>query len=204
VLAIAAAARLIDFMAHALPEVFAGFTQALDPQAILRIQDSAGKAFAHLDAIGEEAKRERMPFSAAAPDLGPLLRTLLRLRHDLVMMGRAAEAPLPEAFRIRLRGQLASVSNTTRDYLQASSVALLGRRGPPSLDPVISALDGYAAKIAALRREGLTQDLPVDEIERIFVLGFALEQLHQHFKDLNRSVEECARSGTGGRRKLTD
>src|SRR5712672_2881445 len=53
-LAIAAAARMLDLMGRALAEVFAGFTQALDPQAILRIQDSVGEAFAHLDAIGEE------------------------------------------------------------------------------------------------------------------------------------------------------
>jgi uncharacterized membrane protein YccC len=204
VLAISAAARMLDFMGRALAEVFAGFTQAPDPRAILRIQDSVGEAFAHLDAIGEEAKRERMPYSAAAPDLGPLLRTLLRLRHDLVMLGRAADAPLPEAFRMRLGSRLARVSDTTCDYLQASSVALLGRRGPASLDPVDLALDSYAAEIAALRRAGLMRDLPADEVERIFALSFALEQLHQHFKDLDRSVEECARSGTGGRRQPTE
>jgi hypothetical protein len=120
------------------------------------------------------------------------LRTLQRLRHDLVMIGRAADALLPEVFRTRLGPLLASVSETTRDYLQASSAALLGRRHPPSLDRVDLALAGYAADVAALRREGLTRDLPVDEVERIFVLGFALEQLLQHFRDLNRSVEECA------------
>ena len=105
---------------------------------------------------------------------------------------------------MRLGSRLARVSDTTCDYLQASSVALLGRRGPASLDPVDLALDSYAAEIAALRRAGLMRDLPADEVERIFALGFALEQLHQHFKDLDRSVEECARSGTGGRRQPTE
>jgi uncharacterized membrane protein YccC len=192
VLAIAAAARMLDLMGHALPDVIAGVTQPSDLEAILRIQNGLGETLARLDVIGEEAKRERMPYSAAAPDLGPLLRTLQRLRHDLVMIGRAANALLPEAFRIRLGPLLTRVSETTRDYLQASSAALLGRRHPPSLDRVDLALAGYAADVAALRREGLTRDLPVDEVERIFVLGFALEQLLQHFRDLNRSVEECA------------
>jgi hypothetical protein len=118
------------------------------------------------------------------------LRTLLRLRHDLVMIGRAAEAPLPEAFRTRLAPLLAHVSETVRDNWQETAVALRGRRAPPSLDAVVSALDGYAAQMAALRRDGLTRDLPTDEVDRIFVLGFALEHLRQHLEDLRRCVQE--------------
>jgi uncharacterized membrane protein YccC len=191
-LAIAAAAHMLDLLAGVLPDVLAGFTRAPDPAAMLRVQNSVGKAFVQLDSVGEEAKRERMPYFAAAPDLGPLLRTLLRLRHDLVMIGRAGDALLPEAFRVRLEPRLASVSATTRDFLQASSAALLTRRGPPPLGPVDVALAGYAAEVAALRREGLTRDLPADAVERIFVLGFALEQLHRHFHDVRRSMEGCA------------
>jgi uncharacterized membrane protein YccC len=197
-LAIEAAARMFDLVGRALPKLLAGFTRELDPEAILCMQNSIGQAFAQLDAIGEEAKRERIPYFAAAPDPGPLLRTLLRLRHDLVMIGRVAEVPLPEAFRARLGAPLAGVSETAPDYLRSSGAALVGRRNPPSLEPVEAALDGYAAELAALRREGLTRELPFDAVERIFVLSFTLEQLHQHFKDLNR----CAKEFAG--RKITD
>jgi uncharacterized membrane protein YccC len=192
VLAIDAAARMLDLVAGALPDVLAGLARARDPQAILRTQDSIGSAFVKLDAIADEAKRERMPYFAASPDLGPLLRTLLRLRHDLVMIGRAAEAPLPEIPRMRLEPRLASVSESVRDYLRAGAAALRGRHGPPALDAVDLALDGYAAEMASLHREGLTRKLPTDEVERLFVLGFALEQLRQHFRDLNRCMKECA------------
>jgi uncharacterized membrane protein YccC len=191
-LAIVAAARLLEMMACTLSEILSGFTQGLDSATIQRIQDRVGKAIPQLDAIGDEAKRERMPYFAAAPDLGPLLRTLLRLRHDLVMIGRVAGAPLPEPFRTRLGAPLAVVSAAIRDYLQASSAALEGRRAPPPRDPVDAALAGYAAEMVVLRREGLTRTLRADEVERIFVLGFALEQLHLHFEDLDRSVRECA------------
>jgi hypothetical protein len=133
-----------------------------------------------------------VPYFGATADLGPLLRTLLRLRHDLVIIGRVAGAPLPEPFRARLGAPLASVSAAICDYLQANSAALEGRRAPPTRDPVDAALAGYAAEMAALRREGLTRTLRADEVERIFALGFALEQLHQHFEDLDRSVRECA------------
>jgi uncharacterized membrane protein YccC len=199
-LAIAAAAGMLDLMARTLPTLIGCLTRTWDPQAILRIQDSVGKAFADLDAIAGEARRERVPYLAAAPDLGPLVRTLLRLRHDLVMIGRAAEAPLPEAFRMRLAPLLARVSETVGDWVRGTAAALRGRRAPPSLDAVVFALDGYAAEMAALRREGLTRDLPTDEVERIFVLGFALEHLHQHLEDLNRCAQECAQFDGGGGR----
>src|SRR5258705_232017 len=65
-------------------------------------------------------------------------------------------------------------------------------RAPPPRDPVDAALAGYAAEMAALCREGLTRTLRADEVERVFVLGFALEEMHQHFKDLDRSVREYA------------
>jgi uncharacterized membrane protein YccC len=203
-LAIDAAARMLDLVARVLSDLIAGLTRASDPQANLRIQDSIGKALANLEPIAGEARRERMPYLAAAPDLGPLVRTLLRLRHDLVMIGRAAEAPLPEAFRMRLAPLLARVSEAVGDCLRETAATLRGRRAPPSLDAVDSALDGYAVEWAAVRREGLTRDLPTDEVERIFVLGFALEYLRQHLKDLRRCVQECAQFERGIARKPVD
>jgi uncharacterized membrane protein YccC len=191
-LAVAAAARLLELMARAVPEILAGYTQRADPAAIQPIQDAIGKAVAALDAVGAEATRERMPYFAAAPDLGPLLRTLLRLRHDLVLIARAADRPLSQPIWTRLEGSLEKVSATAHDYLQASSAALLERRGPPPLDPVDAALDGFATQTAALRAEGLMRDLRADEVERCFVLGFGLEELRQHFRDLHRSIAESA------------
>ena len=160
--------------------------------ALHRIQDGIGQALVQMNVVGAEAERERSAGLAVGPDTGPLLRTLLRLRHDLVMIGRAASSPLPEAVRTRLEAPLAHVGAALADYLRASGAALLAGRGPPSLKAVETALDAYAAEIAALRREGLTRSLPGDEAERFFALGFALEQMHNNFKDLKRCVAEWA------------
>jgi hypothetical protein len=129
------------------------------------------------------------------------LRTLLRLRHDLVMIGRAAESPLPEALRARLASPLAHAGAAFADYLRASGAALQAARQPPSLTAMESALDAYAAEIDALRREGLTRSLPGDAAERFFALGFALEQMHGNFKDLERCVAEWARSSKAARKR---
>jgi uncharacterized membrane protein YccC len=191
-LAIDAAGRMLKLMAQALPELFGGLTRSLDEAAALRIQGSIGDAFTRLDGIAVEGKHERMTSLAAEPDQGPLLRTLLRLRHDFVMIGRTAVVPLPEAFQAGLGPALARVSETAADYLRANGAALMARQHPAPRHAVEAALNGYAAEMAALRRQGLTRDLPVEAVERIFALGFALEQLRQNFSDLDCRVTEFA------------
>jgi uncharacterized membrane protein YccC len=192
-LAIEAAVEMLELMARSLSELFTGFTQSRDGTAIRRVQDSIGGALARLDPLAAEARHERISFLAAGPDLGPLLRTLLRLRHDLVMIGRAASVPLPEAFQIRFGAPLARVGNSGDDYLRRSAKALGTRRDPPELGAAEAAFDDCAEALDTVRREGLTRDLPVDTVERMFALGFALEQLRQNFRDLERCVREAAR-----------
>jgi uncharacterized membrane protein YccC len=192
-LTIEAAARMLELQAQALRELFAGFTRGLQVSEIDRIQNRVGGAFADLETIGTEAKRERMSYLAWGPDPGPLLRTLLRLRHDLVMIGRAAIEPLPEAFQMRLGPALQSVADTAAKYLRESAVSLIARRNAPPIEPVERASDTYAAGIEALRKEGLIGSLPAETVERIFALGFALEQLRQNSRDLQRCVNESAR-----------
>lgn len=197
-LAVEAAAGMLDLIARALPDLFAGFAQACDAAAMHRAQDRIGSALARVNAIGAELKSEPMARFAAQPDAGPLLRTLLRLRHDLVMIGRAAAEPLPEPVRTRLAPALAQVVEAAADYLRASSKALIARRGPPPTAALDAAFDRHDAELAALRREGLTRDLSADAVERIFALGFALDQLRRNFADLDRCVGEFALAGVAG------
>src|SRR5262245_10736881 len=191
-LAIKAATEMLDLMARFLPELFMGFEQNLDRATLASIQSRIGEAFGRLDKAALEAQHERMTHLRAEPDQAPLLRTLLRLRHDLVMVGRAAVAPLPGAFGTRLGPWLARVCETVADDLRASAAALSARQGPLPLEDVEAALDGYAAEFATLRRQGLTRELPDDAVERVFAVGFALDQLHLHLRDLARCLSEFA------------
>jgi hypothetical protein len=120
------------------------------------------------------------------------LRTLLRLRHDLVMIGRAAQVPLPEVFQARLASPLAKIASAAAEHLAASARALRARRGPSPLNPVDAELDAYVAEVTALRGEGLTRGLAAEAAERFFALGFALEQVRLNLKDLDRCVTEWA------------
>jgi hypothetical protein len=131
-----------------------------------------------------------MAYLDSERDLAPLLRTLLRLCHDFVLIGRTAVAPLPAVFQVRLGPLLTRVSDASVDYLRASGVALVGRRQAASRYVVDAAFDDYAAEMARLCRQDLTRDLPVEAMERIFTLAFALEQLRRNFSDLGRCIAD--------------
>jgi uncharacterized membrane protein YccC len=188
-----AAARFLDLLARLLPKLLAGFTQRFDVAETTRMQQEAGRALAAFQAIAAEANRERMINLVAEPDPAPLARTLLRLRHDVVIIGRGAAAPLPEKFAKRLGPPLARVAECMSKYLHESAGAPASRRAPPPLKPMKDALAAYNSKIAALRSEGLTRTLSIAGVEQLFTLGFALEQTHRNSPILSAAC----RSGRG-------
>ena len=191
-LGVDAAARILGQLADALPKLLAGFTENLDNDEIRRIQDGIGGAVADFHALAGEAKRERLVSVVTEPDPAVLSRILLRLRHDLVMVGRAANRPLPDVIAQRLRPLLTRLAADASDFLRKSGTALVQHRSPPTLVVVEAALETYTSEIVLLRKEGATHPLSNDEAERLFALGFVLEQIHQDFADLRRSLEEYA------------
>jgi hypothetical protein len=186
------AAQALDLIATALTELLAALTRGRDNETLHRLQDGIGLAITSLQAIGAEAERERAAHLSRGPDTGPLLRTTLRLRHDLVMIGRSTVVPLPSPLQIRLVGPLARVSETMASFLHSTAVALRSGTGAPAIYPVQSALKLYAEEVALLRQEGLTRGLPGDMAERFFAIGFSLEQMRQNLRDLERCVSEWA------------
>lgn len=186
------AAQALDLIATALTELLAALTRGRDNETLHRLQDGIGHAITSLQAIGAEAERERAAHLSKGPDTGPLLRTTLRLRHDLVMIGRSTVVPLPSPLQVRLVGPLARVSETMANFLHSTAVALRSGTGAPAIYPVQTALKLYGEEIAKLRQEGLTRGLPGDMAERFFAIGFSLEQMRQNLKDLERCVSEWA------------
>ena len=184
------AARLIELIAGAFSELLAGMTHGLDNEALHRIQDGIGAAVTALHAMGQEAERERAARLSSGPDTGPLLRTILRLRHDVVMIGRECLVALPANVQARLDAPLSGVREAITDHLRASAAALRDSTNPPVIDPVQFALQGYAEEVAAVRRDGLIRGLPGDAAERFFALGFSLEQMRQNIGDLDRCIAE--------------
>ena len=180
------AAQLLELLAAAFAELLAGLTRGLDNDALHRIQDGIGAALTGLHATGLEAERERAAHLSSGPDTGPLLRTVMRLRHDVVMIGRASVVPLPADVQARLARPLSDVSSAIVSYMRAVAASLRSGSGAADIGPVDVALQAYATEVAALRSEGLIRGLPVDVTERFFALGFSLEQMRQNLNDLDR------------------
>jgi len=192
-LSLEAAAHVLEQLAQALPRLFAGVSREFDSIENQRIQDEIGQAVDGFKAIAVEAKRERLINFVAEPDPAVLARTLLRLRHDLVIIGRACAEPLPKLIASRLAPPLARIGVAASDFLMASAGRLRLRRGLPQIDPVDTAIAGYTAEITAIRVAGLARAVPSRELERIFALGFALQQFQNDFSDLARCVQEWAK-----------
>jgi uncharacterized membrane protein YccC len=186
----ASAARLLELIAAALAELLVGLSRGRDVDALHRIQDGIGAALVELNATGAEAERERSARLSSGPDCGPLLRTILRLRHDAVIIGRATVIPLPDDLQARLVGPIADLSGAITAYLRSCAAALRNGEKPPAMAPVEKTIGAYAAEIGAVRGEGLTRGLPGDAIERFFALGFSLEQMRQNLTDLERVIAE--------------
>jgi uncharacterized membrane protein YccC len=188
------AARALELIAAALAELLAGLSRGRDNDALHRIQDGIGAALVDLNATGTEAERERAAHLSSCPDTGPLLRTILRLRHDVVMIGRASVGPLLPDLQARLGLPLSNVSDAIVSYLRATAEALRAAASPPAIAPIQTAVKAYADEVEAVRSEGLTRGLPGDAAERFFALGFSLEQMRQNLMDLERVVAEWSES----------
>ncbi len=187
------AADVLDLMADALSKFLEDQTRELDQADRRRIHDGIAAALTRLNATGAEAEHERSARLTSGPDTGPLLRTLLRLRHDIVMLSRAVGCELPEEVASRLTPALRNIEAAGRNFLRASGGALRAQKPPPGLDAVESAFRQYSEEFGAVRREGLTRDMKSEAAERFFALGFALEQLREHLSEVHRVVGEWAR-----------
>jgi uncharacterized membrane protein YccC len=151
-------------------------------------------AMARLDAAAGEYRHERASHLADQGDLEPVIRTLRRVRNDLVMVGRTAATPLAEPIRDRLGPSLRAALDAVSEALAATGDALAAGHAPPPLEPLAAALDAHGAAIAAIRRDGLTHSLPDESVASLFALGFALEQLRRDFEDLHARAGELART----------
>jgi hypothetical protein len=143
-----------------------------------------------------EARHERRTSFTTPLDPEPLLRNLHRLRHDLVMLGRATAAPLPAGeIATRLRPRLEEIAEAVGAFFTDAGAALTGDGPAPQPTPAHAALAAYSDTIDAMRAEGLTRALESDDVERLFALGFALDQLGRDLDDLTaRAAERSARA----------
>lgn len=189
-----AASRDLDLMAELLSALLGGLATPPDPLAILRLHDRIRAAQTRLEGVADEAARERRSHLTDEPDPDPLVRTLRRLRHDLVMIGRATGMPLPPGLHAPIGPSLGRVSVAVADVLRGAGAALVRREAAPALDAVTVAMADYATAMNRLRSAPDAAPGLAEAVDRLYALGFAFEQLRQNLTDLASRVGEFARA----------
>ena len=151
---------MLDLMADALSRFLEDHTRELDQADRRRIHDGIAGALTRLNATGAEAEHERNARLTSGPDTGPLLRTLLRLRHDIVMLGRAVGCELPKQVTARLTPPLRNIEATGSDFLRASGAALRAQKPPPPLNAIEIAFRKYIEEFGDFRVWNERQHIP--------------------------------------------
>ena len=190
-----AAALALEELAHVLPLLLSGFSAKSDPDTVQRIQDSLGNIVASFDTVVADERHEQSVGYGSKPSFGPLSRSLLRLRHDWVMIGRTAADPLPEALFPQLWPHISGIGSIVGDYLLGTARALNTDQFPPSKEHVETVMHAYFCEVATIRAAGLTQSLPANRVEQLFALGFAFDQVRNNLIDLERSVGDWNEGG---------
>ena len=177
-----AANRVLQRLADLLADLMNGLIAPVDPAAIMARHDAVRVALTALENISDEAAREKRNYLTDDADPEPVTRTLRRVRHDLVLIGRVGAKPLPEEIALVLKPGLAAFSGVASEFLSATGRTFAERQSPPSLDGFRAALGDVLATMQSIKGE-----------ERLIALTFGFEQLQLNLGDLVRRAGEFAR-----------
>ncbi len=185
-----AACKIMIEMAAFLPVLLGRISKSArvsgDADAQKRINDMV----AAFQGLATEAQRERIVSLAREPDGAPLARALLRVRNDFVLLGRATTAPFPEPLASRIEAAATKVGDAASAFLTAASAAIARAGAPPATKATEAALAAFSAEIASIRSEGGFHAMATGDVERIFALGFGLEQLCRDLGELGERIRE--------------
>jgi uncharacterized membrane protein YccC len=186
-----AAAKVASLNADLMDRLIDGLTNDWGRQGVPPLHARIRAALKLAETAADEAARERKMKVSDERDPEPVVRTLYRVRHDLVMVGRAAVKPLPDAIIARFTPLLATLRSDAGAMLRGISTSLVNRTDAP-------AIDSYQASVRALAQavEGFAEDrkrLPLEDLARLFTLRFALEQLGEDMRDLASRTSEMAK-----------
>lgn len=172
---------VLALLASLMGNLLNGLTTPLNAGAVSVQHQTIRSVFDRMEAAAKEAERERRTFLSGEIDLAPLPRTLRRVYHDLVLVGRVAVRPLAGT-DVTL---VARAVDQGRAFMSGIGAAFVQRSAPPATNALETALRDLAAQT------GLPQGS--EDASRRAALGFALEQLERDIRDLAERTRECAR-----------
>ncbi|MEH3147974.1 MAG: FUSC family protein [Methylobacterium frigidaeris] len=189
---VAQAARTADLLA----DQFAALASLESEETVeaLALPLATRRSLARLEALVAEANRERRSRLAVLVDPDPLLRTLMRLRHDIVMLRRTvreAGSDVLEAHVAEPWG--AAVAAGAGRLREIASALAQGRAAAPESRDLVAAVAAYRGAIDEMHQRHLTDALTTDGVGRIFWIAFSLDQLRRNLDDLAERAGDMAR-----------
>jgi uncharacterized membrane protein YccC len=191
-LLLASAAKVAEANAELMTALVEGLVSGEGRPNLTAIHARIRAALKQVETAAEEAARERRGHLTGRADPEPLVRTLYRVRHDLVMVGRAASRPLPKDVAADLTPSFHALREASAALLRGTAEALLSSARVPGTDAFETSLKAYAAQMDALRAAGRTRDLSSEEVGQLYALRFAFEQLALDLRDLAARADEHA------------
>lgn len=184
------AAKVLQLFAALLPDLIAALTLPVKPARFSDQHAAIQTQFDRMEMAAEEANRERRTFRNDGIDPDPLPRTLRRVYHDIVLVGRVAAEPVLQAEAERVGAHLKLLGEEASALLRGLGQALIKGELPPSSTAFETALADCLADFAALRTVPQAQ---AERSDRLVALSFALEQLQRNIGDLAARTREFAK-----------
>jgi uncharacterized membrane protein YccC len=191
-LLVEAAAEVIVALRDLLDLSLRNIAVSPDGAALAATHRRLNQALSRVTGFVDEVNQERVNRLTDAPDAEVVARNLRRLRHDLTAIGRTVTRPLPEPARLHLAEATGDLRRAISNDLADSAASAGRRRAPPSLAPIDQALLAFRQAMDRLRRSGVLRELPIEEVERVFSLAFALQQLRGNLGELADWIAEHA------------
>jgi uncharacterized membrane protein YccC len=148
-----AANRVLQRLADLLTDLTNGLIAPAKAGAILAGHDAVRVALTALENNSDEAARERRNYLTDDADPEPVTRTLRRVRHDLVLIGRVGAEPLPRDIARALTPSLEAFRSAATQFLRATGRAFAERQPPPALDDFMEALAALLARMQSIKGE---------------------------------------------------
>lgn len=145
-----------------------------------------------LEMLVEDAAHERRSLLSGLPDLMPLLRTMRRLRQDVSILRRAAQATGDDRIDRQLAGAWSGAIKAGAAALRRTGRLLRQRDAATDTNELAQAVRAYRAALEEMRRAGETESLSTAALERLFWVGFALDLFRRDMDELAQRAQEIA------------
>jgi uncharacterized membrane protein YccC len=162
---------------------------------IHRQHESLRKTLKKIDDYADAARRERHHHLWSGPEPEPLVRTVNRLRNDLITLGRVANGMAADQRTIpipSLAQAVDAVMVAGRDFLTEAGHRIKEGGIGPSLEAFAAALDLLKAERASIRRGPRAGEIDRETAATLSVLVFSFEQFEKDAADLAARVNEMA------------